>query len=120
MREELRKIVESQNRRNRRTEAEIHRRANAARTEADRLCERFRAVDPQIGTVILFGSLVTGLGLSERSDIDLAVESDRYLDLVLEAENSSFPVDVVDLRHTAPKLAAHIRRTGKVLYAKNA
>ena len=81
---------------------------------------RFRAVDPNIGTVVLFGSLVTGRGLSERSDIDLAVESGRYLDLVLEAERSSFPVDVVDLHHMAPKLAAHIRRSGKVLYAKEA
>jgi predicted nucleotidyltransferase len=56
--------------------------------------------------VILFGSLAEKTVRSENFDIDLAVESDRYLEMVSVAMKSSFKVDLVEIA----ALPAHVRR----------
>lgn len=74
---------------------------------------------PNIGLVILFGSLATGEGRVE-SDLDLAVDAGRRLTagektaLISElAENVGRPVDLVDLHAVGEPLLGQILRHGK-------
>ena len=75
----------------------IRLRATEARQEAARLAAAFKAADPDIRAVILFGSLAEGEPTRLDFDIDLALDggdSYRAMDL---ASDSPFEVDLVDL-----------------------
>lgn len=68
--------------------------------------------------MVLFGSLATGEVGNRQPDIDLAVESVRYLRLVAIALDSPFQVDVVDLATARPAIRQAVARHGKVIYAR--
>ena len=52
----------------------LEQRKQRAFQEVNRLVEEFRAVDPQFGIIILFGSLAEDRVRSENFDIDLSFE----------------------------------------------
>lgn len=93
-------------------------RIEAALAEAHRLVDAFRAEDPGLERVVLFGSLATGQIGNREPDIDLAVESSRYLRLVSIGLDSPFRVDVVDLATVRDSIRAAVDRDGKILYAR--
>ena len=84
--------------------------------EALRLAQHFAVVDPELRAVVLFGSLATGELGNRQPDIDLAVESSRYLQLVAIALDSRFKVDVVDLATARPAIRQAVARYGKVIF----
>lgn len=90
----------------------------AGLAEAHRLALRFAEVDPELREVVLFGSLATGEVGNRQPDVDLAVESSRYLRLVAIALDSRFKVDVVDLATARPAIRQAVARHGKVIYAR--
>ena len=90
----------------------------AGLAEAHRLALRFAEVDPELREVVLFGSLATGELGNRQPDIDLAVESSRYLRLVAIALDSPFKVDVVDLATARSAIRQAIARDGTVIYAR--
>ncbi len=94
-------------------------RATCAREEAVRLTRRFRQRDPELRRVVLFGSLACGGTPAGRHfDIDLAVDSERYLALVGEALDSEFDVDVIDLRRVREAIREDIETYGEVIYER--
>lgn len=113
---ELRKIVDSERKRNRAGAARRRARLQAARREARRLARRFREEDPGLRRIILFGSVASGRVRSESFDIDLAVEAEEYLRLVAVAEKSSFSVDVVDLQSVSQGFRDRIEASGVLLH----
>jgi predicted nucleotidyltransferase len=119
----LREIARQTNERNRRELDALRQhqadRLRRARDEARRLTEAFRAADPEIGRVVLFGSVATGDVGSREFDIDLAVHSREYLRLVSVVLDSPFRVDLVDLDAVREPMRRAIERDGKVLYAKD-
>lgn len=96
--------------------ARVQERKHQAQEEIERLVTLFRETDPALRRVVLFGSLATGRVRSEDFDIDLAVNSDRYMDLLGHAMDSQFKVDLVDLTAPASYIHAAIEREGKELY----
>ena len=88
----------------------------AGLAEAQRLALTFAAVDPDLHQVVLFGSLATGELGNRQPDVDLAVESSRYLQLVAIALDSPFKVDVVDLATARPAIRQAVARYGKVIF----
>ena len=94
-------------------------RATCAREEAVRLTQRFRQRDPELRQVVLFGSLACGgTPVDHHFDIDLAVDSERYLALVGEALDSEFDVDVIDLRRVREAIREDIETYGEVIYER--
>jgi predicted nucleotidyltransferase len=107
----------------RRRAAERKRRTAVRATEARRavteLARRLVEVDPEISRIVLFGSLAEQeIPANEDFDIDLAVETERYLELAAVAEACPFPVDLVDLHNVREAVAREIRTYGTVLYDK--
>jgi len=81
------------------------------------------ALDHEPLRIYLWGSLVNDRHFSERSDIDIAVEGiTRPAELSAlrgSAERlTRFPLDIVAIEHVHPAYAEHIRRRGKVAYAR--
>jgi len=70
-------------------------RQEAARVQIEDLVRRFRSEDPHIRRIILFGSLAAGTPRNPHFDIDLAVDSDRYWELLGIALDQPIPVDTV-------------------------
>jgi predicted nucleotidyltransferase len=96
-------------------EERIREKAILAREEARRLASEIRERDGAVRSVFLFGSLAEGGPRRLDFDIDLALDGGdlyRALDIT---EESSFPVDLVDLRLVPPELAARIREFGERL-----
>jgi predicted nucleotidyltransferase len=114
----LKRIVEAVHERNRQAERHLEQKVCEARREVDRLVEEFRAIDPELDRVVLFGSLARDRVESERFDIDLAVRSSRFLQLVARGLRSPFSVDVVELDAVPVPVRKSIDRDGKVLYEK--
>ena len=88
----------------------------AGLAEAQRLAHDFAAVDPELRAVVLFGSLATGEVGNRPPDIDLAVESSCYLQLVAIALDSRFKVDVIDLATARPAIRQAVARHGKMIF----
>lgn len=88
----------------------------AGLAEAQRLAQDFAAVDPELRAVVLFGSLATGEVGNRPPDIDLAVESSCYLQLVAIALDSRFKVDVIDLATARPAIRQAVARHGKMIF----
>lgn len=78
--------------------------------------------NPDVQLVMLFGSATSG-ALHAESDLDLAIQGRRPLDLV-EVTNQVMRllrtdrVDVVDLRRASPLLMMEIARGGRLLYER--
>jgi predicted nucleotidyltransferase len=90
----------------------------AGLAEAHRLTKCFVEADPDLRKVVLFGSLATGdLGHRE-PDVDLAVDSPRYLRLVSIALDSRFKVDVVDLPNARPVISRAVEHHGRIMYER--
>ncbi len=90
----------------------------AGLAEAHRLTNRFAEVDPDLRTVVLFGSLATGNLGNREPDIDLAVDSPQYLRLVAIALDSPFKVDVIDLPNARPVISRAVEHHGTVMYER--
>ncbi len=90
----------------------------AGLAEAHRLTNRFAEVDPDLRTVVLFGSLATGNLGNREPDIDLAVDSPQYLRLVAIALDSPFKVDVIDLPNARPVISRAVEHHGRVMYER--
>ena len=58
--------------------ARTEERYKAALTEVDRLVARFRAIDPDLRRIVLFGSLAHGVPRKPDFDIDLSLEGVEY------------------------------------------
>ena len=116
--EKLARIAANINRQNKLQDRRIKKKVREAHEEAQRLVRRFLEIDPEIDTIVLFGSLAEDDVFSIHFDIDLAVRSEKYLKLVSCGLSSSFPVDVVDLDHVAQPIRASIEKYGKILYEK--
>jgi hypothetical protein len=104
-------------------EADIARREerhSAALAEVDRLVARFREIDPELGRIVLFGSLAHGVPRNPDFDIDLSFEGTEYYRCVAEALNSRFKVDLIDYRVAADHIREAIDGEGRVVYAPDA
>lgn len=88
--------------------------------EVDRLVAEFRRIDPRLERVVLFGSLARGTVSRLSFDIDLAVSSLRYLDLLGPALDSSFKVDLIDLATASPYVLQAVGRDGVEKYRAGA
>ncbi|MGD1906735.1 MAG: nucleotidyltransferase family protein [Leptolyngbyaceae cyanobacterium] len=76
--------------------------------------------DFQVEKVVLFGSMVSGDRVHERSDVDLAVWGLNSQDLYkavgrLLALAPDIPIDVVPIEAATPRLQAAIQQTGVFL-----
>ena len=111
-------IAANLNRENRLEVQRIEEKIRTAHQEVRRLVAQFLEIDPAIETIVLFGSLAEGRVFSVDFDIDLAVRSEEYLQLVGCGLKSSFRVDVVDLDHVADPIKSSIEKYGKILYEK--
>jgi predicted nucleotidyltransferase len=116
--EKLSRIAANINRENKLEDRRVRDKIRAAREEARGLVTQFLEIDPGIGKIVLFGSLAEGNVFSIDFDIDLAVRSEKYLQLVSCGLKSSFRVDVVDLDHVADPIKSSIEKYGKILYEK--
>ena len=108
--------------RRRRRKAYLEDRLRAARRDCDAIVSMI-ARDHEPLRIYLWGSLVDDRHFSERSDIDIAVEGiTRPAELSAlrgSAERlTRFPLDIVAIEHVHPAYAEHIRRRGKVAYAR--
>jgi predicted nucleotidyltransferase len=118
--EKLKKMAEYALRTDRVRQEAISTRVIEAFAEVERLVGEFRALDPSIEKIVLFGSLARKDITSPDFDIDLAVacSKERYLAIVALALDSPFQVDVVDLAVADDRIKASIARDGVVLYEK--
>ena len=95
-------------------------RTNGARDRLASLVGQIRDVDPDIRRIVLFGSLSEETGFSSMtSDIDVAVDSDRYLEIVARVSDPEVPVDVIDLRTARKAIRHEIDSRGEVLYERS-
>ncbi|MFW6292794.1 MAG: nucleotidyltransferase domain-containing protein [Spirochaetota bacterium] len=97
---------------------QIAARQEAARVQIEDLVRRFRSEDPHIRRIILFGSLAAGTPRNPHFDIDLAVDSDRYWELLGIALDQPIPVDLADLPRTSSHIRNRILAEGTVLYER--
>ena len=81
------------------------------------LIKEFKRIDPDVRKIILFGSLIGDFPVTENSDIDLAVSSDKYLKLVAWALSQNHSIDVIDIDSITKTFHDVISASGKVLYA---
>ena len=110
------RAVQDEERRRRARTERIRSRVAAAWDEVNDLVEQFRAEDIELSRVVLFGSLARDEVLREDFDIDLAVESDRYFELLGIALRSRFHVDLIDLNTAAPHIRDAVNREGVEVY----
>ncbi len=115
-RKKILELAAAINERNRRQRIELERtlqkRKTAARAEVDRLVQQFRRTDPALRRVVLFGSLARDEVKRLDFDIDMAVDTERYSELLGPALESEFKVDLVDLRTASPYIRRSVERDG--------
>jgi len=117
---ELRALAKAINERNERERVErerlISERIDAAHHEVERLVDEFKRSDPDLRSVVLFGSLARGDVKRLNFDIDLAVRTERFMDLLGIAIDSTFKVDLIDLSTASPYIAESVERDGTVVF----
>ncbi len=86
--------------------------------EVGRLKADFLNIDKDMEKMVLFGSLVEGNIESVRFDIDIAVKSKKYYQLVSRALQSDLKVDVADLDSIHERIKKNIIEKGRVVYEK--
>lgn len=94
---------------------EISERAAEAHIEARRLAASILKADPNVRSVILFGSLAEGGPRRRKFDIDLALNGGDLYKALDVTEESPFDVDVVRLDLLPDHLRARIQAHGVVL-----
>ena len=113
-------LAESMNKRNRREYQRIEKklalRVAAARKELERVVGLFVDIDPELKRVVLFGSLARDEATRLDFDIDVAVESSRYMDLLGIVLESDFKIDLIDLESASPYIRRSVERDGKELF----
>ena len=116
----LKQMADHQRRLDYQKRAAIQERGSRAIAESKRLAREFLALDPGLEKVILFGSLARRVINTEQFDIDLAVlcSADKYLRLVAATFDSSFHVDLVDLRSIDERIRGSIEHEGTVIFDK--
>lgn len=97
---------------------QIRDRVKLAKKELERLKKAFLEIDKDMERMICFGSLAKNNIESIKFDIDIAVKSKKYYQLVSRAMNSDFKVDVVDLDSIHYKIKENIIKYGRVIYEK--
>ncbi len=100
----------------RKREQAIVQRRVAAMEQIETLVQRFKGVDPHLRAIVLFGSLAAGAPDNPNFDIDLAVDSDKYWELLGIALDQPIPVDLVDLPRTARHIRSRLEAEGRWLY----
>lgn len=114
---ELARSINAHNRAERsRRAALMTERLARARSEIERLVVEFRRADPDLRRVALFGSLARDSVRSPEFDIDLAVDSSRYMTLLGIALDSGFKVDLVDLSTASRYIRDAVDRDGVEIY----
>jgi len=106
--------IENENERQR-----IKERIVKAFEEIEQLKRDFLRIDHEMGRMILFGSLAEDRIENMDFDIDIAVKSDKYYQLVARALESEFKVDVVDLETVHDSIKRNILENGRVIYEKD-
>lgn len=104
--------------RNAQRQVRIEERTRQARAFLPRLREAFLQIDPELGRLVLFGSLARGIPSHEDFDIDIGVSSARYLKLVAWALDQEWKVDVIDLDAVSGSFLEGIENGAEVLYDK--
>lgn len=99
-------------------EQEIDRRRIAAMAQVKTLVQRFAAEDPHLRCIVLFGSLNAERPTNPDFDIDLAVDSDKYWELLGIALDQPIPVDLVDLPRASQHIRSRIEAEGRWLYGR--
>lgn len=89
-----------------------------ARAFLPELVDAILRVDPDIKKILLFGSIAKGRVRHLDFDIDIAVDSDRYVRIVAWALRQEWRIDVVDLRSVAGSPLEGIANEGEVLYER--
>lgn len=93
-----------------------------ARNDAGRILERMvREVGPT--RIYQWGSLLTGEHFSEISDIDFALEGlagpqEYFRVLGIAMEETTFPVDIIELEKVDPETRERIIRRGRLVYER--
>jgi hypothetical protein len=93
-------------------------RAKLARDFLPRIRDAFLCIDPDIRSIILFGSLSRGVPRRENFDIDIGVRSDRYLRLLAWALKQEWKIDVVDLCSLDGTILVGIETEAEILYER--
>ena len=109
--------------RRRRRQLDLDARLIAARRDCDAITSMI-ARDHTPSRVYLWGSLINGSDFSEISDIDIALEGITDPAELSAIRGSAekltrFPLDIVAIEHVHPAYAEHIRRRGRVAYARH-
>jgi hypothetical protein len=94
----------------------IEARKQAAFREVERLVKVFRTIDPNLGRIVLFGSLGEDRVKSINFDIDLSFQGIEYYRCVAVCLNSPFKVDLVDYRSCRRHIQEEIDSKGVILY----
>lgn len=97
---------------------QIESRVKLARKELKKLRKDFLNIDRNMKKMICFGSLAKNNIDSINFDIDIAVKSKKYYQLVGRAMESEFKVDVIDFDSIHNKIKENIIKYGKVIYEK--
>ncbi len=111
IREIKREILEEEDR--------IKGKVSTALEEVKKLKEDFIKIDPDIEMMILYGSLAEERIRSIHFDIDIAVKSNKYFQLVGRALQSRFKIDLVDLEVVDERIKKSIFKYGRFIYEKS-
>jgi len=107
-----RPYAEGIRRQNDKEREDIAKRHKDAMVEARRVAEEIKRHDPEVRSVILFGSVARGEPTRLDFDIDLALDGGdayRAMDITMD---SAFHVDVVELRLLPERVRERIAREG--------
>jgi len=112
----LESIVARQKRENARYQREVDARVRKARRFIQSVPAALLRLDPALRRIVLFGSLASGAVNRLGFDIDLAVDSDRYLRIVDWSLDQPWRIDVIDLSAIDEAFIHEIENKGKMLY----
>lgn len=109
-------IVARQKRRNVIFERQLEARVREAQQFISSIPDALLRIDPVLRRLLLFGSLAAGRVTRFDFDIDLAVDSDRYLRIVDWSLQQPWRIDVVDLSAIDTSFAREIQKNARVPY----
>ncbi len=112
----LKEIVATQRKMNVAYDREVAERLRQARAFVETVPAALLKLDRTLRRIVLFGSVATGKAMRADFDIDLAVDSDRYIQIVGWSLRQPWRIDIVDLQAIDEGFAGEIERTGRVLY----
>lgn len=114
----IQNIVREIKNRNEHEDKKIKDSIKLALEELEKIKIDFLRIDKNMEKMILFGSLAENNIDSTEFDIDIAVKSEKYYQLIGRALQSQFKVDVIDLESIHSLIKKNILKTGKVIYEK--